>query len=158
MGYTHYWRKLKFSNAGWKELRGLTETVMANLPTNVKIAWEYDSEDKAVEVSAKCIRFNGVGEEGHETFMLERKSSDFEFCKTNRKSYDLAVCSVLILASLLCESGQISSDGIGDTYTDSEWVDAWKFLSNLLPVPLSDREKVFKSFEDIPKLEPDSTI
>lgn len=153
MGYTHYWKNMKFSRKGWKQLSTLTEAVVKNLPSNVKLAFEYDQEGKPVEISDMLIRFNGIGDKGHETFVFDFKSSDFEFCKTARKPYDLAVCSVLILASLLCDSGEISSDGIGSTYTDSEWLDAVIFLADLFPITLIEREKVFKAFEHIPKVD-----
>ena len=152
MGYTHYWKNMKFSRKGWKQLSTLTEAVIKNLPENVKVAFEEDETDKPVEISDKLIRFNGIGEQGHETFWLENKRSDFSFCKTARKPYDLAVCSVLILASLLCEDGSISSDGIRDDYTDREWLDAVIFLADLFPITLIDREKVFKAFENIPDI------
>lgn len=152
MGYTHYWKSLKFTPKNWAELQVKTHEVIKNLPSHVKLAFECDQEEKPVEISDVMIRFNGIGEKGHETFLLDFASRDFEFCKTARKPYDLAVCSVLILASLLSESGEISSDGIGSRYTDSEWIDAWKFLSNLFPSDLQDREAVFKAFSTTPDL------
>ena len=94
------------------------------------------------------IRFNGVGELSHETFMVDRIYRDFEFCKTNRKPYDLAVCSVLILVSLYADGGEISSDGLGDTYTDSEWKDAWEFVSTAIPEVTADLEDTFKLFRN----------
>ena len=152
MGYTHYWKRLKFTPKNWEAFQAKTQEVIKNLPARVKLALEYDEADKPVEISDLRIRFNGIGNEGHETFWLENTPEEFSFCKTARKPYDLAVCSVLILASLLCESGDISSDGIGDTYTDSEWIDAWKFLSNLFPSDLQDREQVFKAFSTTPDI------
>ena len=116
------------------------------------MAFEYDEADKEIEISKECIQFNGIGDEGHETFVLFPKSGPFEFCKTARKPYDLAVSSVMILASLLSEKGQISSDGIGKNETDQEWKDAWKFVSGFYPGICKDPAKVFKSFEILPDL------
>lgn len=154
MGYTHYWRNMKFSKSGWNELKGLTKLVISHLPKNVKLAFECDWQTKRPVISDELIRFNGVGENGHETFYFSKEDAEnpFNFCKTASKPYDLAVSSVLILASFLCESGVISSDGIGKDYTDSEWIAAWKFLSELLPQTLSDKQKVFKAFEINPEL------
>jgi len=94
------------------------------------------------------IRFNGVESQAHETFLVERFSREFEFCKTNRKPYDLAVCSVLILVSLYAEGGEISSDGLGETYTDSEWKDAWNHVSTVIPAVNQNLEETFKLFRE----------
>lgn len=94
------------------------------------------------------IRFNGVGELSHETFLIERFSREFEFCKTNRKPYDLAVCGVLILISLYADGGEISSDGLGETYTDSEWKDAWNHVATVIPAVNQNLEETFKLFRE----------
>ena len=99
-------------------------------------------------VDEVAIRFNGVGDLAHETFMVDRVSREFEFCKTNRKPYDLAVCGVLILVSLYAEGGEISSDGLGETYTDSEWKDAWEFVSGTIPEVTANLEETFKLFRE----------
>jgi hypothetical protein len=68
------------------------------------------------------IRFNGVDDDGHETFVLmrsdvpasylENKNEVFGFCKTARKPYDKYVTAVLLLAKLyLQDEIRISSDG-----------------------------------------------
>lgn len=99
-------------------------------------------------VDGVAIRFNGVAEQAHETFMVDRVSREFEFCKTNRKPYDLAVCSVLILISLYADNGEISSDGLGGSYCDEEWKDAWKFVSKVIPQVTVDLENTFKLFRE----------
>jgi hypothetical protein len=127
--------------------------VLSHLPENVKVMFESDST-KPANVDGKMVRFNGVDEKGHETFLLSKTPSSFEFCKTARKPYDLAVCAVLMLASYYAESGEISSDGInaawnigGNQYPDnldSEWKDAWEFLHGLFYS--RDKEDIFKNF------------
>jgi hypothetical protein len=69
------------------------------------------------------VRFNGVGEEGHETFIVLREFEPqdwqrperglyFDFCKTARKPYDLVVCTCLIVfARHFGESFRVDSDG-----------------------------------------------
>lgn len=143
MGYTHYFSKLKFSKSGWKSLCDATRKVIEALPEKVKVKNDKRTDDPMV---GAVIRFNGVGFLSHETFLIERTSREFEFCKTNRKPYDLAVCSVLILASLYADGGEISSDGLGETYTDSEWKDAWEFVSAIIPEVTADLEETFKLF------------
>lgn len=78
------------------------------------------------------IRFNGIGEDGHETFYLPKiytrkmpsllSHTDllFQFCKTANKPYDLAVCCCLIIAKhYLGDDIKVSSDGSLD-----EWKEA----------------------------------
>ena len=145
MGYTHYWKKLKFSKSGWNALCDATSCLLRSLPENVKVENDNGTDDPMV---GAVIRFNGVGELSHETFLIERMSREFEFCKTNRKPYDLAVCGVLILTSLYADGGEISSDGLGETYTDSEWKDAWKHLSSVIPAVNANLEETFKLFRE----------
>lgn len=145
MGYTHYFRKLKFSQAGWKNLCDSTSCILRSLPENVKVENDNGTDDSMV---GAVIRFNGVGSLAHETFLVEQIERDFEFCKTNRKPYDLAVCSVLILVSLYAEGGEISSDGLGETYTDFEWKDAWNHVSAVIPDVNQNLEETFKLFRE----------
>lgn len=46
------------------------------------------------------IAFNGVGDDGHETFYLSREARH-HFVKTLRKPYDTAVACILLRAHLL---------------------------------------------------------
>lgn len=149
MGHTHYWNNLKFAKSGWNELSTMTKLLLSLLPENVKLDYDPDSED-VVEVSKQFIHFNGAGDEACESFCLSFRSSAFTFCKTNHRPYNFAVCCVLILASYCSESGEISSDGIGENYTEPEWTQAWNHLSCLLL--LTDREKAFKAFKIKPEL------
>ena len=97
----------------------------------IELAFEFDVQ-KPPEVSNEMIRFNGVADEGHETFILFKKKPKgqdggdgqgryFYFCKTARKPYDLAVCLVLLsLANHATKSMKITSDGDWD----GDWTDA----------------------------------
>ena len=40
--------------------------------------------------------FNGIGDLSHETFALNVGENEWNFCKTARKPYDLAVCMILL--------------------------------------------------------------
>lgn len=81
------------------------------------------------------ICFNGKGDDSHETFAIRQKGNEgYEFCKTNRKPYDLMVCiSILRLKHHFPES-DISSDGGA-----KDWAEAKKFY-----------KKAFK--ETVPKI------
>ena len=98
---------------------------------------------KVPQVDNDVIRFNGWKDDGHETFMLTKEKPEqagvlfeqlvqspswnpaakesFDFCKTARKPYDMAVMLVLLIAhDVAPKSIRISSDGDWD----SEWVPA----------------------------------
>ena len=58
------------------------------------------------------IRFNGVGEDGHETFYLSPDESGWGFCKTARKPYDIVVVAILsMLDEYLGDKFEWRSDG-----------------------------------------------
>lgn len=115
MGYTHYFRQNRAPTldqwraiaGGFKSLIGHAEDAGDPLP----IQREYD-EVGAPEITEERIVFNGIGDAGHETMLLERDGRGFQFCKTARKPYDRAVIALLILADR-CAPGcwQVSSDG-----------------------------------------------
>lgn len=97
---------------------------------------------KPPEVTGDLIRFNGWKDEGHETFMVTREKPDngpswdkdtssFDFCKTARKPYDLAVCLVLLsMHRHAPDSVNVSSDGDWD----HEWSEARKVYKDLFGV------------------------
>jgi hypothetical protein len=129
----------------------------------ILLAWEYDSPmeeqptlfggqkflPKPPQVDNDVIRFNGWKDEGHETFLVTRElpktfrtdaGDTFDFCKTNRKPYDLAVMlCLLIMAST--KAVRVSSDGDWD----NEWVparEAYKKLFGKEPACPWKRQKV----------------
>ena len=113
MGYTHYWRQNgEIPTENWDAITKCVKHLYKNLPNGIKIQVEWDNAESPV-ANAKEIRFNGVGEAGHETFLLEKNpSSHFEFCKTARKPYDLVVQMVLtIIYHYASKYISVSSDG-----------------------------------------------
>lgn len=94
MGYTHYWGfRQAPTKAEWKKAIDLCKKIIK--ACNVPVQFEYDVK-KTPELSEDLIRFNGVEDDGHETFYVQPIVSDFNFCKTARKPYDLVVCACLI--------------------------------------------------------------
>jgi len=91
-------------------------------------------------VNLSTIRFNGKGNEGHETFIITKKKPEpkpwengesFDFCKTARKPYDLAVClSLLVCSSHAPDCIRIGSDGDWD----SEWTESRNVFKELFGV------------------------
>ena len=116
MGYTHYWESYarKIPEGAVDIIREIVDKAYA---AGV-VQYEHDDKRPPV-VSDTVIRFNGVGEGGHETFYFDvnddyRASSGrpFAFCKTARKPYDDVVMRVLIvLKSYIRDEIQVSSDG-----------------------------------------------
>jgi len=109
MGYTHYWKMDK-------PMKGLMplqkELVLEVLKENKKFLFGPMGTGKPI-FTDDMISLNGNAktDEDHETFEVNfRQSSEFEFCKTARKPYDLAVCKLLCVFSL-SEGFNFSSDG-----------------------------------------------
>ena len=90
MGYTNYWtKKRSFTDDEWKRIKDEYEWIQEM------------GEDIIVDQSENKdeIMFNGMAIKGldHETFYIDKKNDkkSFDFCKTNRKPYDLAVWHLL---------------------------------------------------------------
>tara|TARA_R100001129_G_scaffold172045_1_gene142467 strand:+ start:20 stop:553 length:534 start_codon:yes stop_codon:yes gene_type:complete len=108
MGYTHYWRQLRdFTDTEWQELTRLAKLITAD-GRGVLARHPYD--EHALTIDDESIYFNGIGDEGHETFCITKKKRPkadyeeqeaydrqgaFEFCKTAHKPYDKYVVAVL---------------------------------------------------------------
>ena len=122
MGYTHYWKKIEeLDQDKWNDF---TKDVESLLKDSTTIQLE-DDVPKPPKITKDYIRFNGIGEKGHETFIFDRKQAMhswtkvedtdgmyFNFCKTAYKPYDLYVVAVLVLASLhFGDDILLSSDG-----------------------------------------------
>lgn len=129
MGYTHYFtqkRNLKVSEM--EALANATAKIIR--ATNVPVIWEYDEPGKPPEITKDLIRFNGVGDDGHETFWLPRQrpkreawqdkdTHGFLFCKTARKPYDIIVVAVLCAAHRIAPGAfAIGSDGDAEDWDD----------------------------------------
>ena len=119
MGYTHYWRQARdFTDVEWIELTRLaklitngSQGILAHYPATVGEDDYYGGiEDDVFIIDDEEIRFNGIGEDGHETFLITKKKrakADYEeqhaydkkgafnFCKTAHKPYDKYVVAVL---------------------------------------------------------------
>lgn len=126
IGYTHYYYQNKsFTQKQWEKISLDALDALAYCEKKkIVLAYEYDGP-KVPEVSNDLIRFNGWKDEGHETFIIERKCPKaqpwieskqyFGFCKTAYKPYDLAVGLVLLVAaSHAPKTIEVSSDGDWD--------------------------------------------
>jgi hypothetical protein len=118
MGYTHYWKTGRdISKAAWSKIARDAKTAIVYVVDNLaQLANEYDEPGTIPAVTDEFIRFNGVGDEGHETFRFTRLKTSFEFCKTARKPYDIAVCLILLIAQEHSSNVVASSDGDADDW------------------------------------------
>ena len=111
MGYTNYWDQSKsFTDEEWKKVKDeyeyikeICEGIIIDESEKSKKEWKLKQDDDV-------IVFNGnpIGGLDHETFVLTKnprteeiyKGEDlsFNFCKTARKPYDLAVWHLLFFA------------------------------------------------------------
>lgn len=130
MGYSHYHNLAKKpSKAKFEEFANVCKKMHKALPSTTDTAGGYHSSDPLSikcgmgrgepEFSANRIDFNGnefLGLE-HETFRIERRVEN-EFCKTNRKPYDLLAVACLIAASQMLPGFTFSSDGFTDNFVE----------------------------------------
>ena len=111
MGYTQYVRQQRdFTEEEWEAILIASQEIVDQV--GVPIQYEYDDPSPPL-FSTSRIHFNGVEEDGHETFALDRvKTSGFDFCKTARKPYDLPVAAILLwVAYNYPDAIHFSSDG-----------------------------------------------
>ena len=120
MGYTHYWtQKRDYTLKDWAWICADVRAILQ--ASNVPVVREYDEPDVPAVVDEREIRFNGISEDGCETFLIPRRRFAQEpwekgryrkgcsFCKTNRGAYDVIVTAIL---AVLAERGfEVSSDG-----------------------------------------------
>jgi hypothetical protein len=151
MGYTHYWRKPK----------GLSEDKWAKYLKDVKKLLkgsrgviQFESDENRCPAINHYVRFNGIEEDGHETFVLCRDESDFDFCKTACKPYDKYVTACLILAKLhFGDEISISSDGDREDWNEGHWLIHEK--TDLVTEVLMDGEGDLQVNKFVPKSELD---
>ena len=132
MGYTHYWRQQRdFTETEWQELTRLTKLILADF-----LKLQLYSE---LNINKEEIRFNGKGDDGHETFLITKKKrakADYEeqhaydkkgafnFCKTAHKPYDKYVVAVLCAIYNMfghynmTPMSEITSDGNSDDWKE----------------------------------------
>jgi hypothetical protein len=147
MGYTHYqYQKNNFTQKQWEKIC-LDFLKIEDYCEKNKIALAYECDiPQPPKVDDELIRFNGVGNEGHETFILHKKKPApqpwmdskeyFSFCKTAHKPYDMAVGLVLLCAAKHApKTISISSDG--------DWDHDWAGIRR-------EYEKIFGSSPECP--------
>lgn len=109
MGYTHYVRAVEGT-------KGYTKA----LPV-VKDILERYSSDIDFRADGKGINITPIRQAG-ESFCFPNCKFRFEFCKTNRWSYDIVVCEVLAVLRYFIPKLHVLSDGFP---SESELLDVF---------------------------------
>lgn len=126
MGYTHYWRRPEELPADLFAAFAADARKIVAATTVLLTGWHDGDTTITPAITDMSVGFNGVGDESHETFLIETniqksKWDDvdliFDFCKTAAKPYDEVVTAVLIAAKKHFGS-QIVVTSDGD---DSDW-------------------------------------
>lgn len=135
MGYTHYFEQGKpATKEQWDAITEAFKKIAPSLPIQRE-----DDDPARPEITEDRIIFNGIGDNGHETMLLERAGHGFQFCKTARKPYDRAVITLLTIANNLAPgTWVISSDGSAKEWQpDIDWLNSQGIGEFELP-PLKD--------------------
>jgi hypothetical protein len=106
MGYTHYWNG-NITPTEFNQLLPIAKAIIKESDVPVQYGRDHTSPPR---LSNDTIRLNGVGEDGHETFMIVADEQR-EFCKTAEKPYDEIVVAILIAASEIAKDFEWRSDG-----------------------------------------------
>jgi len=141
IGYTHYWKYTGVLPE--EEFRSFVIDVekLVKYP-RVKdlICEEYDEPDAppyvqaiGVEMGLGLVKFNGKGEQGHETFYFSQRQDGFAFCKTAYKPYDAVVTATLLVAKKhFGDKLEVTSDGSWD-----EWMAGRDLYRDVFGGPLA---------------------
>lgn len=134
MGYTHYWTLSRpMTPDEFAAVAGDIAKIVA--AAGVPLASEYDETDPP-QADAELIRWNGAGDDGHETFYLAPDSTGFSFCKTAAKPYDVAVtASLLALKDRLGDVVRVESDGEPEDWQAGHAL-ASRALGRFVPSPV----------------------
>jgi hypothetical protein len=125
MGYTHYWyldeHAVDLSQTAVDRLTMLCDAFYRDGVIQLE-----EDDIRPPTVCKNMVRFNGVGDDGHETFLWTppcdgdagrgwpffQAGKVFGFCKTARKPYDVVVCvSLLVLKAEFGKKIVLSTDG-----------------------------------------------
>ena len=134
MGYTNYWNQFRdFTDEEWAKIKNQVEYVYEVMPQIVVSGDTCDGRWHTLQDREDYISFNGVGEAGHEDFVLSKKQNlspndiranrpyAFNCCKTAGKPYDLGVWYLLTWIYHNTDNAiAISRDRVGETSTDKE--------------------------------------
>lgn len=114
MGYTHYFQQKKnITKTNWIRISQDVKKAI-EIIQGMGIFLESNAETDDM-VTSEYINFNGKGNDSYETFHITKKKEPFEtfnFCKTGKYPYDIAVVVTLLIINYHQPNAfDISSDG-----------------------------------------------
>ena len=148
MGYTHYYRdKPAFTDSQWAALTEDVKKLFKN--SNVPLSNGYGDIGSKPIFTKYDITFNGVGDDSHETAVVYKQASSFEFCKTARKPYDSVVVEFFKLIRKHAPSTVLSSDGGDEVFGGTKIVvnDMYTYYSGEFDVKVGDTVIVPSNFK-----------
>jgi len=75
MGYTNYFYTVpELDKSKFKTFAKVAKKILSTEEAKATICYECDKVNKKPEITNEVVRFNGKGDDGHETFMFCRKS------------------------------------------------------------------------------------
>lgn len=115
MGYSHYFdSRVPFKQEAWDAF--VTNVIDVFKVSTVKIG-DCMGEGGKPLINAAEIGFNGIDDEGCETFYINKKANN-ESVKTLERAYDTVVCAVLLLACYHNPDITVTSDGFKHEWHD----------------------------------------
>jgi hypothetical protein len=146
MGYTHYWNLPKKGKNYEQEMIYVSmdiKRILEIVPKDIVLRGGDGTGEP--EFYKELICFNGDGSKGldHETFYFDGVT-DFSFCKTARKPYDIVVCLVLLCLYNNITGFDFSSDGDRE-----EWEPIIQMYENLIgEVKQEIKDKIYGVVEN----------
>ena len=126
MGYTHYWTQTRsFTAEEWIEVSDDIREILSYVENLLGVPLADGRGDAGTRpVFDNDIKFNGLGGDAHETFIVHRKREKSwsggklseDFCKTACKPYDVAVTACLCYLASVAGTHTVSSDGKGSDF------------------------------------------
>jgi hypothetical protein len=117
MGYTHYWRHAELPADLFAEITADAKAIVAASP--VPLAG-FDGTG-APEFSDFEFMLNGANPDDYETFGLNRDATDYDFCKTGQRPYDVVVTAILLRAAALAFARDVKFEFWSDGDLDVDW-------------------------------------
>jgi hypothetical protein len=147
MGYTHYWdfkndnlpsdkyekivKDVKVIEAFFDAVPTVSKSGGGYYPhpkEDIVQLFDFGGGKRGVEYRNDEFGFNGDASKGylHETFSINSGTNTGDFCKTERKPYDLAVCLALLVIKFHVRSTKISTDG-----DNEDWGHAYELFGKI---------------------------